>query len=113
MSGAVSGQFGRTAPDDGQLASRRRSLLASQDASTELPRPALAPDCQVLGEGGRLAAAGALAGMLGALQLSRLLARLTLGNRSPSLWVWLAAPLAAAGGIWWGVPARRGADVEP
>jgi ABC-type lipoprotein release transport system permease subunit len=51
--------------------------------------------------------------MLGALQLSRLLARLTPGNRSPSLWVWLAAPLAVAVAIASVLPARRASIVNP
>lgn len=71
--------------------------------------------CQVLREGGRLACAGTLAGMLGSLLLSRLLARITPGNSSPALWVWLAAPLVLAGavGIASVLPARRALIVNP
>ncbi len=42
--------------------------------------------CQVLREGGRLACAGTLAGMLGSLLLSRLLARITSDNHWPAGW---------------------------
>lgn len=69
----------------------------------------------VLGEGGRLACAGALAGTLGSLLLSRILARITPSNGSPALWVWLAAPLvlAAAVAIASILPARRALLVNP
>ena len=70
---------------------------------------------QVLIEGGRLACAGVLAGMLGSLLLSRWLARITVGNRSPALWVWLAAPLVLAGAVVIAsvLPARRASIVNP
>jgi len=70
---------------------------------------------QVLIEGGRLACAGALAGMLGSLLLSRWLAQITVGYRSPALWVWLAAPLALAGAVVIAsvLPARRASIVNP
>ena len=70
---------------------------------------------QVLTEGGRLASAGALAGTLGSLLLSRMLGRIAPGNRSPALWVWLAAPvaLAVAVAIASILPARRALIVNP
>jgi ABC-type lipoprotein release transport system permease subunit len=70
---------------------------------------------QVLREGGRLAFAGALAGTLGSLLLSRMLTRIAPGNSSPALWVWLAAPvvLAAAVVIASVLPARSASIVNP
>jgi putative ABC transport system permease protein len=70
---------------------------------------------QVLAEGGRLACAGALAGTLGSLLLSRMLVRIAPGNHSPALWVWLAAPvaLAVAVAIASILPARRALIVNP
>jgi putative ABC transport system permease protein len=70
---------------------------------------------QVLTEGGRLACAGALAGTVMSLLLLRLLARITPGNRSPALWVWLAAPfvLAVVVAIASVLPARRAVIVNP
>ncbi len=70
---------------------------------------------QVLIEGGRLACAGALVGMLGSLALSRLLARITPRNSAPALWVWLAAPLVLAVAVLIAsvLPARRASIVNP
>ena len=70
---------------------------------------------QVLQEGGRLACAGTLAGLLASLALSRLLARITPVNSSPALWVWLAAPLvlAVAVAIASVLPARRALLINP
>jgi ABC-type lipoprotein release transport system permease subunit len=70
---------------------------------------------QVLIEGGRLACAGALAGTLASLLLSRLFVRITPANNSPALWVWLAAPflLAMAVAIASVLPARRALIVNP
>jgi ABC-type lipoprotein release transport system permease subunit len=70
---------------------------------------------QVLQEGGRLACAGALAGTLGSLLLSRMLARIAPGNGSPALWVWLAAPLVLAGAVAIAsvLPARSSSLVNP
>ena len=70
---------------------------------------------QVLGEGGRLACAGAMAGMFGSLVLSRLLARITPVGSSPALWVWLAASLVLAGAVAIAsvLPARRALIVNP
>jgi len=70
---------------------------------------------QVLREGGRLAATGALLGTLGSLALSRLLAPLIPGNRLPALWVWLAAPLVLALAVVIAsvLPARRAVMANP
>jgi hypothetical protein len=70
---------------------------------------------QVLQEGGRLAGAGALAGTVGALVLSRLLVRIMPGDHSPGLLAWLAAPLILAtivlvAGL---LPARRAMITNP
>ncbi len=71
--------------------------------------------CQVLGQGARLASAGALAGTVGSLLLSRLLGGITSASGSPALWVWLAAPLVLAGvaAIASVLPARRALIVNP
>ena len=70
---------------------------------------------EVLKEGGRLALAGTLAGMLASLVLSRWLARITLAAGLPALWIWLAAPLvlAIAVAIAGVLPARRASMVNP
>jgi len=70
---------------------------------------------QVLGEGGRLACAGTLAGMLGSVVLSRWMTGITWGSGSPALWVWLAAPIVLAGvvAIASFLPARRALMVNP
>ena len=69
----------------------------------------------VLGDGLRLAGAGAVAGMLGSLMLMRWLARITPTSGPPALWAWLAAPLAllVAVGIAAVLPARRAMTVDP
>jgi ABC-type antimicrobial peptide transport system permease subunit len=69
----------------------------------------------VLKEGGRLACAGTLLSMFGSLALWRWLARITPGNNSPALWVWLAAPfvLAVAGLLASVLPARRALIINP
>jgi hypothetical protein len=71
--------------------------------------------CQVIREGGRLAGAGALVGTLASLLLSRTLARITPSGGSPTLWVWLAGPLALLGvvAIASVVPARRASMISP
>jgi hypothetical protein len=70
---------------------------------------------QVLGEGGRLATAGTLAGTLGSLLLSRMFARIAPGHGSPALWVWMAAPLLLAAVVLIAsvFPARRASIVNP
>jgi ABC-type lipoprotein release transport system permease subunit len=71
--------------------------------------------CQVLGEGGRLACAGALVGMLGSLLLSRWMAGITMVNGSPALWVWLAAPFVLVGAVAIAslLPVRRALMLNP
>lgn len=69
----------------------------------------------VVSEGGRLACAGAVAGTLASLLLSRTLARITPLHSSPALWVWLAAPVVLTGAVAIAsvLPARRAAVVNP
>jgi ABC-type antimicrobial peptide transport system permease subunit len=69
----------------------------------------------VLREGGRLACAGTLLGMFGSLALWRWLARITPGNNSPALWVWLAAPFVLAVAVLLAsvLPARGALLVNP
>jgi ABC-type antimicrobial peptide transport system permease subunit len=70
---------------------------------------------QVLKEGSRLACAGTLIGTLGSLALRRLLVSITVGNSSPPLWVWLAAPLVLALAVVIAsvLPTRRASIVNP
>lgn len=70
---------------------------------------------QVLREGTRLACAGMLAGMLMSFALSRWMSRITPGSGSPTLWVWLAAPLALAVVVTLAsaLPARRALMTNP
>jgi ABC-type lipoprotein release transport system permease subunit len=70
---------------------------------------------QVLQEGLRLAAAGAVTGTLGSLLLSRTLAGIIPGNGSPAIWVWMAAPLLLAASVTLAsvLPARRALIVNP
>jgi hypothetical protein len=69
----------------------------------------------VLQEAGRLACIGSLAGLLAASALSRLVVHLIPGTRSPSLLVWLSAPLvlATAVAVASVLPARRASVVNP
>ena len=71
--------------------------------------------CEVLKEGGRLAAAGSLVGILASLALSRVLAHITPPDNSPAPWVWLAAPLTLGLGVVIAsiLPARRALLVNP
>jgi hypothetical protein len=71
--------------------------------------------CAVLIEGGRLACAGALIGMLVSAALSHSLARIAPGDNSPGLWVWLAAPLVLGMAVVIAsvLPARRASIVNP
>ena len=66
-------------------------------------------------EGGVLACAGTLAGMLGSLLVLRFLTAITASNGSPAIWVWLAAPLVlmAAVAIASVLPAHRALIVNP
>jgi predicted permease len=70
---------------------------------------------QVVGDGGRLAGAGVVAGMLGSLVAARLLSRITPIDIWLTAWVWLAAPLALAAivSIASVFPARRALSVDP
>jgi len=70
---------------------------------------------QVLGEGVRLACAGTVAGMLASFALSRWMSGIVRGSGSPTLWVWLAAPIALAGVVAMAsvLPARRALMVNP
>lgn len=70
---------------------------------------------QVLGEGGRLACAGTVAGILMSLAFSRWISGITPGSGSPALWVWAAAPLALAGVVTMAsvLPARRAIMTNP
>jgi ABC-type lipoprotein release transport system permease subunit len=70
---------------------------------------------QVLEEGVRVACAGTLAGMVVSLALSRWMSGITRGSGLPSLWVWLAAPIALAGVVTIAslLPTRRALLVNP
>jgi putative ABC transport system permease protein len=69
----------------------------------------------ILGEGGRLAAAGSVAGIAGSLIVSERLIAATPGGAQSFWWAWLAGPLllAVAVVIASVLPARRGAMVDP
>lgn len=70
---------------------------------------------RILGEGGRLAAAGTVAGLLASLVLSRFLRLIQPGMGPPKLWVWVAGPvfLALVVAIAGVLPARRALMVHP
>jgi putative ABC transport system permease protein len=70
---------------------------------------------QVVREGGRLAGAGTAAGLLASVVAARLLTRITPGDLSPSVWVWLAAPLMLLGAVAIAsvLPACRALAVDP
>ena len=105
---SVLGLFGALS----DAARRRRRELAVRIALGAQRRHVI---FQVLKEGGRLACAGALAGTLGSLLLSRTLVQIAPGNHFPALWVWLMAPaaLAVAVAIASIFPARRALIVNP
>lgn len=70
---------------------------------------------QVMGQGGRLAAAGALAGMAGSFLVLHLLARIVPSGGVPPAWAWVVGPLVligavAAASVW---PAWRASRVDP
>jgi ABC-type antimicrobial peptide transport system permease subunit len=70
---------------------------------------------EVLAEGIRLAAAGAVGGLLGSLLIARWLARV-IPNAGPlTVWIWLAAPLAllAAAFVAGVLPARQALATDP
>jgi predicted permease len=70
---------------------------------------------QVMGEGGRLAAAGALAGIGGALLVMHLLARIVPIRDAPSTWVWWAGPVVLVGAVAMAsvLPAWRASKIDP
>ena len=70
---------------------------------------------QVLGEGARVACVGILAGLVVSLASSRWMSGITRGSGLPSLWVWLAAPIALAGVVIVAsfLPTRRALLVNP
>jgi putative ABC transport system permease protein len=70
---------------------------------------------QVVREGARLAFAGTVTGVLASFVLSRWLAHVTPANHPPSLWVWLASPLALGivVVIASALPARRALMINP
>lgn len=70
---------------------------------------------EVLRAGGRLAGAGALAGLAGSLVLAQLLPHVAAGIGAPESWVWMAGPVVlaaavAAAGI---LPSRRALMADP
>jgi ABC-type antimicrobial peptide transport system permease subunit len=87
-------------------ARRQRRETAVRIALGATPRHVIG---RVLGEGGRLAAAGTLAGMAGSLLISRLLSRIAMMDEAPPAWVWMAGPLLLAGmvAVASAIPARR------
>jgi putative ABC transport system permease protein len=70
---------------------------------------------QLLVDGLRLAGAGLVAGAIGALLVRRWLVTDTPGMGSPTVWVWLAPPVAllAAVAIASVLPVRRALTVNP
>jgi predicted permease len=70
---------------------------------------------QVSGEGARFAAAGAVAGLLGSILVSRSLTRITLVDTPPAIGVWMAAPLVLLGAaaIASILPALRAVRIDP
>jgi len=70
---------------------------------------------EVLSEGIRLAAAGAVAGLLGSLLVARWLARVTPNAGRLTVWIWLAAPLALLAAVLVAsvLPARQALATDP
>jgi len=70
---------------------------------------------QVVAEGVRLAGAGTVAGVLGALLAARGLTRISPGADTAAGWVWLAAPLVLLTAVCLAsvLPARRALSVDP
>jgi ABC-type antimicrobial peptide transport system permease subunit len=70
---------------------------------------------EVLSEGIRLAAAGAVAGLLGSLLVARWLARVTPNAGPLTVWIWLAAPLALLAAVLVAsvLPARQALATDP
>jgi len=70
---------------------------------------------QVLEEGGRLASAGSLAGILASFLIARWIRGITMAGGWPALWVWLAGPLMLVFAVMVAslLPARRALLVSP
>ena len=70
---------------------------------------------QVLGEGLRLSALGAAAGLVGSLAVAAWMARTAPDASAPTVWVWLAAPavLLAVTVVASVIPARRALAIDP
>lgn len=70
---------------------------------------------EVLRDGGRLAGAGAVAGLAGSLVLAQLLPHVAAGIGPPKSWVWMAGPivLAAAVAVAGILPSRRALMADP
>lgn len=70
---------------------------------------------QVFGEGLRLAAAGTVAGAIGALLAARGLTQISPGAEGAAAWVWLAAPVVLLAAVLAAslLPARRAMAVDP
>ncbi|HTS32149.1 MAG TPA: ABC transporter permease [Bryobacteraceae bacterium] len=94
------------------LARTRRQDLATRIALGARRRDVVR---QILEEGGRLAAIGALGGMLGSLLVSQLLTRITGSIGAPKWWVWVAGPAVLAGVVTVAavLPARRALLLDP
>jgi hypothetical protein len=69
----------------------------------------------VLVDGIRLASVGAIAGMVAALAVARLLGQLAPGGGSPTVWAWLAAPLVLLTivGVAALLPTRQALMIDP
>lgn len=70
---------------------------------------------QLLREGGQLAGAGTVVGVLGSVILSQLVFQLAPGAGAPRLWVWVAGPLVLAAAVTVAsvLPARRSLMTDP
>ncbi len=70
---------------------------------------------QVVGEGGRLVAAGTFGGLLGSVVVARFLTRVTPTSVSQPTWMWMAAPLVLLGAVAIAsvLPACRALTVDP
>jgi ABC-type antimicrobial peptide transport system permease subunit len=95
-----------------ETARRRRRDMAVRIALGARPRDIVA---QVLGQGGRLALAGAVAGIAGSFLISPLLSRVAMLTEAPGAWVWMAGPIIVACVVLFAstLPARRSLLVDP
>ncbi|MGH9633186.1 MAG: ABC transporter permease, partial [Bryobacteraceae bacterium] len=93
-------------------ARRQRRDMAVRIALGARPRDIVG---QVLGQGGRLALAGAVAGMAGSALISQLLSRVAMLAEAPGAWVWMAGPIILACVVVLAstLPARRSLIVDP